>query len=114
MQGRAATKTKFSKHDKLWSRLVRERDGKCLHCGRTEFLDAHHFIGRSKKSCRLILENGVSLCKSCHTFNNEFSAHRTPDKFRVWFRKNFLGRYKFLKTLERKTVKERDAIKEFM
>ena len=72
------------KLDRLWSELVRERDGCCMYCGRTESLDAHHIIGRANRSTRWDLENGITLCKKHHVFSNEFSAHGTPVKFTHW------------------------------
>lgn len=51
-----------------WSRAVRLRDGKCMRCGATENLAAHHWIvsrARSRRY-RFDLRNGVSLCYGCH------------------------------------------------
>jgi hypothetical protein len=30
-------------------------------------------------------ENGICLCYSDHVESSEFSAHKTPDKFKDWF-----------------------------
>lgn len=54
--------------DKLASEVVRKRDGRCLMCGTTENLQAHHFIvtkGASTKH-RWDLRNLISLCYPCH------------------------------------------------
>lgn len=54
--------------DKLASEVVRLRDGRCLMCGATEGLQAHHFIitkGASTKH-RWDLHNLISLCYPCH------------------------------------------------
>ena len=54
--------------DKLASEVVRLRDGRCLMCGATENLQAHHFIvtkGSSTKH-RWNLHNLLTLCYSCH------------------------------------------------
>lgn len=54
--------------DKLASEVVRKRDGRCLMCGATEGLQAHHFIvtkGASTKH-RWDLRNLISLCYPCH------------------------------------------------
>lgn len=54
--------------DKLASEVVRKRDGRCLMCGATENLQAHHFIvtkGSSTKH-RWDLHNLLTLCYSCH------------------------------------------------
>lgn len=50
-----------------WSRKVKSRDGKCLHCGTTEDLHAHHKIRKSERpDLALDPENGVTLCYRCH------------------------------------------------
>ena len=54
--------------DKLASEVVRLRDKRCLMCGATEGLQAHHFIvtkGASTKH-RWDLRNLISLCYPCH------------------------------------------------
>lgn len=50
-----------------WSKAVRQRDGKCVRCGSTEELHAHH-IKRKSEHPELALEvsNGETLCKPCH------------------------------------------------
>lgn len=55
-----------------WSRDVRARDGKCLECGRTEDLHAHHIKPKSSHP-ELILElsNGKTLCYGCHKAEHE-------------------------------------------
>ena len=53
----------------LWSKAVRERDGnKCLMCGKTEFLHAHHWLFRKGHSLALAFDvrNGAALCYGCH------------------------------------------------
>lgn len=54
--------------DRLASEVVRLRDGRCLMCGATEGLQAHHFIitkGASTKH-RWDTRNLISLCYPCH------------------------------------------------
>lgn len=113
--GYSKTRTiKISKYDKIWSKLVRERDGKCLYCGKNENLNAHHFKGRSCKATRLILINGITLCAGCHVFSSVFSAHKTPEKFERWFKKTYPDRWKQIRK-EAQTMKtERQAIAEFV
>ena len=95
--------------------MVRDRDKKCLYerCNRTEFLNAHHFKGRSCKATRLMLENGVSLCSAHHVFSSDFSAHKTPEKFARWFKKNFPDRHKAIIKKAQTMMTERAAILEF-
>jgi len=50
-----------------WSRAVRERDGRCLDCGATEDLHAHHVLPKSTHpELALDLSNGKTLCYRCH------------------------------------------------
>ena len=52
----------------LWSEIVRARDGCCIMCGKTQYLNAHHWLFRKAHSVRLSLDtdNGATLCYSCH------------------------------------------------
>lgn len=65
--------------DTLWSLCVRTRDRKCQvpGCNRDDLLDAHHIAGRVYKSTRLMLFNGIALCKSHH-----FPEKIRPEEFR--------------------------------
>lgn len=99
--------------DKKWSVFVRERDGACEVCGKTEYLAAHHFIRRGISSLRYDLDNGITLCPSHHTFNYEFSAHRTPEAFDKWFKKTYPERYKYLKKKAQQIMSRHQAQKEF-
>ena len=57
-------------HD-LWSKAVRARDNnRCILCGKTEGLNAHHWIVHAAGSLgtRFLLGNGVALCYGCHIF----------------------------------------------
>ena len=81
--------------DKLWSMIIRKA-GKCLYCGKTENLQAHHIITRSIMSLRWELANGVCLCPGCHTLSSKFSAHKTPIEFIQWFGMERYNALKFL------------------
>lgn len=54
----------------LWSKVVRARDGRCVLCGNSETLQAHHWIVHAAGSLltRFLPENGVTLCYACHIF----------------------------------------------
>lgn len=106
-------KIRISKYDKEWSLKVRARDERCLKCGRTQNLAAHHFVRRSVKSTRLMLENGITLCPSCHVFSHIFSAHRTPEMFKRWFKEKYPTRYKKVMAKEKVYMTELQAIKEW-
>lgn len=50
-----------------WSKAVKERDGKCMECGREEDLHAHHIKPKSTHpELKLDIENGITLCYGCH------------------------------------------------
>ncbi len=106
-------KIRISKYDRLWSLEVRARDEECLKCGRTENLAAHHFVRRSVKPTRLMIENGITLCPSCHVFSHVFSAHRTPEMFKKWFKGRYPSRYRKVIEKEKQYMTERMAIAEF-
>jgi hypothetical protein len=55
--------------DKLWSSIIRNRDGKCIYCDGTINLNAHHIFTKGRHgNLRWIVDNGVTLCAKCHTF----------------------------------------------
>lgn len=51
-----------------WSDKVKKRDGnRCVLCGSSEKLQAHHVKPTFLyPECSADIENGVTLCKSCH------------------------------------------------
>ena len=83
----------------LWSKIVMERDGKCLRCERNlrlsrqqpsqKPLSPHHFIKRRFTATCWLPENGFTLCKgegSCHAW-----AEDHPQEFREQFAIPTLG-----------------------
>lgn len=57
-----------TKHaDRKFSNFVRERDGKCLRCFKTEALECSHYWERGKKGTRFDPKNCIALCHWCHT-----------------------------------------------
>lgn len=68
--------------DKLWSELVRYRDGHhcrvngCLH----DSCHAHHIFSRRHTSTRFDVSNGISLCFAHH----KYWAHVDYEEFREW------------------------------
>jgi hypothetical protein len=81
------SKTKIrNKIDKLWSGIVRSL-GNCQVCGKSDYLNAHHIIGRTDLRTRWDLRNGICLCSGCHTMNNQ-SAHNNPLWFMEWMREH--------------------------
>jgi len=96
---------------KLWAEAVREKENNtCIFCGakkgdiskaninNTILIDSHHLLQKYIKDCPLKFEikNGVGLCKSCHKFNGEHSAHKSPIVFYDWLRLNHPDRYNFV------------------
>ena len=105
---------KISRFDAIWSKLVRERDGKCRNCGKKDNLNAHHIHPRGRKSTRLVLENGISLCAGCHVFSPD-SVHRSPEGSKAFCVKLIgLKEYIRLEKMSNQTMSERDAIKDFL
>ena len=82
----------IKKLDKLWSKKIRERDEVCQVCGGTQYLNAHHVIGRRNRNIRWDMDNGITLCSGCHTFKTE-SAHQSPLWFSEWFNTRYPERY---------------------
>jgi predicted restriction endonuclease len=62
--------------DELWARDVKHRDrGKCVVCGARRRVEAAHIVSRKYQKLRCSVDNGVTLCPSCHR-----QAHRAS-----WF-----------------------------
>lgn len=78
----------MKKADALFSKIVKERDGQCMACGATEFLQCAHIITRSYKAIRCHLDNAVALCRSCHV-----SFTHRPLEWQEWVEAQFPGRW---------------------
>lgn len=66
-------KIKIYAADRVFSRYIRLRDGRCVRCGNTgsgkdgiETLHCSHFFGRRKESVRYDPDNCDTLCFGCH------------------------------------------------
>ena len=57
--------------DGMFSRLIRERDGKCERCGTTERLQCAHVHSRRYMNTRWNLLNAMALCVGCHKWQTE-------------------------------------------
>lgn len=58
-----------SREQKDWAKKIKERDDfRCFDCGeRGIYLESDHIYSwRDYPRLRLVLENGITLCKSCH------------------------------------------------
>lgn len=80
----------------LWSKCVRLRDKRCIVCGSTEKLQAHHCFVRAAASLRtrFMTINGVCVCYRCHLVQ----IHRNGEK-------RFFEKY--IKILDEKIPKEK-------
>ena len=52
--------------DDWFSKAVRLRDGKCLHCHRVDGLECCHVFGRRNKRLRWAMSNAIAMCHACH------------------------------------------------
>jgi len=82
----------MQKADSLFSKMIRERDGHCVNCGSTHFLQCAHIITRSYKSIRTDEDNAVALCRSCHTYY----THR-PLEWMDFIEETYPGRIRALR-----------------
>lgn len=75
--------------DNVFSRIVRERDGKCLKCGSLSALQCSHVVPRTYLSIRWDLSNAITLCYRCHIH----WWHKHPLEASRWFEDKWPGRY---------------------
>jgi len=72
----------------LWKETCKRRDGyKCQYCGSTQILQVHHIVSRKNTSTFFDIDNGITLCKNCHsklTFNPTFQF-----EFQNWLAHKF-------------------------
>lgn len=97
--------------DKEFSKWIRERDGKCVRCGKKTNLQASHFWSRSHSSVRYDPENVDTLCAGCHIFKWEIEKQGEYREYMI--RKLGMSKYKNLEKRARATVNRIDAIKQF-
>lgn len=91
-----------------WSLAIRARDEKCKSCGTKNNLHAHHIISKYyRPQLAYNLNNGITLCKSCHV-----GAGGVHDKFNppknakiAYLRKVYLANRDFKKKRRYKKYK---------
>lgn len=73
-KGTGKSLEKNSAKTKEWTKKVKERDGwKCVKCGSSNRLAAHHIIPwKEDETKRFDIDNGISLCCSCHAKKEGF------------------------------------------
>lgn len=73
----------------FWGKIVRERDGRCLCCGVSTFLNAHHLLPKEYYPLYMFdLDNGFTLCSKHHKWGKP-SAHRCGIWFSCFLMKGF-------------------------
>jgi len=76
-----------------WGKKVRSRDNEiCQRCGSNIHVSAHHIIPKANdQSKALDVDNGITLCRNCHSVAVKGSVHDvfkigyTVKEFWVWF-----------------------------
>jgi 5-methylcytosine-specific restriction endonuclease McrA len=58
----------YNKMDlKAWGDIIKWIFPRCINCGSTEKLEAHHILPRAQfPELALKIDNGITLCKKCH------------------------------------------------
>lgn len=87
--GRGKVRTDYQKlsdkADDLWSIAVKINYWmKCAYSWECDNLNSHHIFTRSRNATRWDIDNGICLTANHHTFSQEFSAHKTPARFKEW------------------------------
>jgi hypothetical protein len=55
-----------TKAGKLWKEYCKKRDVDCVLCHGKKVIQVHHIFSRKIKRLFLDVQNGVTLCSSCH------------------------------------------------
>jgi hypothetical protein len=103
-------KIKLDKNDILFSKMIRERDGKCVFCGKIAMqskLECSHFWGRGDKHNRFNPDNCDTLCWYDHMQNEGNKQGKYRD-----FKIKQLGK-KVYNEMERKHYQETKKYGEF-
>lgn len=81
-----------NKLDEAMGKLVREKK-RCEWCGSvTNQMHWAHVIGRTNKTLRWDIFNGMCLCAYCH----EWRWHQSPLEAVEWFKSKYPERYDYL------------------
>lgn len=109
-------KTSVKKADALFSKWVRDRDGKCVRCGKTEHLQCSHFWPRAASHTRFDPENCDTLCYGCH-YGDRYHGweYAKQGEYRT-FKISQLGEEKYRKLEERYNtfMPQKEAIEQLM
>lgn|SRR3990167_3681523 len=104
-------KVTSKKADILFSKWIRERDKRCVRCGRQDLLQCSHFWSRSHSAVRYNVDNCDTLCYPCHYGNSKGWEYEKNGDY-MEFKKKQLGmkKYEKLKKLAQSTIKRQDVI----
>lgn len=99
------------KADMEFSKFIRNRDGKCVRCGRTNLLQNSHFWSRSHSGTRFDPDNCDALCYPCHYGNSKGWEYEKNGEY-LDFKKSQLGerRYKEMEQRAHSVTKQHEAI----
>jgi 5-methylcytosine-specific restriction endonuclease McrA len=100
----AERKKTINRLDILFSKWIRNRDKKCLRCGRTDTLQCCHIAGRRSLAGRWNDKNCITLCYACHLR----WSHQNPLEFAEWLKKDLPEFYEEGLKVTRTTVKNLD------
>lgn len=103
------------KADTEFSKFIRNRDKKCVKCGRAESLQCSHFWSRNNSATRYLPENADTLCYACH-YGNCWGWEYQKQGAYMKFKEKQLGidGYKALEKIANSTVKRKDSILQLM
>lgn len=90
--------------DAAFSKWIRERDGRCLKCGRQDTLQCCHISSRKNAAGRWNPLNAITLCYADHIF----WAHKEPIEFTNWLKDNYPEFYQEALKVKQTTVKNQD------
>ena len=108
-------KATTDKADKLFSVFIRDRDGKCVRCGRAEQLQNSHFWGRGNSAVRYDPDNCDTLCYACHYGNAQGWEYNKQGAYREFKIKQLgMKKYKELEARANSVMPRTQAIKECM
>lgn len=96
---RRSLKTRIKQSDREWSAVVGAMAGfRCQKCGKPAVGNgaAHHIIPRRFKAARFSLDNGIWLCRVCHT-----DVHAKPVDFKQWLHQMHPDRAMHLQAMAR-------------
>ena len=100
------------KADRIFSRWIRDRDKRCMRCGKTENLQCSHFWSRRHSSVRYDPKNCVAACAGCHLYHWEVEKQGHYRDFMI----QWLGQEEYDALMRRAqgSKKRTDAIRECM